>query len=93
MSVARQKDAFLVNLWFESRGHGEPESTEWRGSVEHLMTQQRRYFTEIVDLVTFLTEFTGKAASTLASRVPEASGGPDPTAGRGLKKGKPLRDG
>jgi hypothetical protein len=58
--MARHKDAFLVNLWFESRGTGEPQSTEWRGSVEHLMTQQRRYFTDIVDLVTFLTSFTPK---------------------------------
>lgn len=93
MSVARQKDAFLVNLWFESREHGEPQSTEWRGSVEHLMTQQRRYFTEIVDLVAFLTEYTGKAASTLAGRAPEAAGDSDPSAGRGLKKGKPLSGG
>jgi hypothetical protein len=81
--VARQKDAFLVNLWFESRGLGEPQSTEWRGSVEHLMTQQRRYFTEIVDLVTFLTEFTGKAASTVASRLPEVGADSDSTAQRG----------
>jgi hypothetical protein len=58
--VARHKDTFLVNLWFESRGHGEAQSTEWRGSVEHLMTQQRRYFTDIVDLVAFLTAYTPK---------------------------------
>ena len=58
--MARHKDAFLVNLWFESPGGGEPQSVEWRGSVEHLMTQQRRYFTDIVDLVTFLTAFTSR---------------------------------
>jgi hypothetical protein len=58
--MARHKDAFLVNLWFESRGEGEPQSVEWRGSVEHLMTQQRRYFTDIIDLVTFLTSYAGK---------------------------------
>jgi hypothetical protein len=72
--MARQKDAFLVNLWFESRGHGEEQSTEWRGSVEHLMTQQRRYFTEIVDLVTFLTEYTGKAAQRSGADAVEAGG-------------------
>jgi hypothetical protein len=59
--VARHKDAFLVNLWFESHGEDGPESIEWRGSVEHLMTQQRRYFTDIVDLVTFLTAYTPKS--------------------------------
>jgi hypothetical protein len=59
-AMARHKDAFLVNLWFESRGLDEPQSVEWRGSVEHLMTQQRRYFTDIVDLVTFLTSYAPK---------------------------------
>ena len=58
--MARHKDAFLVNLWFESDEH-ELRRTAWRGSVEHLMTQQRRYFTEIVDLVTFLTSYPRKA--------------------------------
>jgi hypothetical protein len=51
----RQQDAFLVKLWCESQAHGESPSTKLRGSVEHLATRQRRYFTEIVDLVTFLT--------------------------------------
>jgi hypothetical protein len=58
--VARHKDAFLVNLWFESDEHEEPRPIALRGSVEHLMTQQRRYFTEIVDLVTFLTSYPRK---------------------------------
>jgi hypothetical protein len=58
--MARHKDAFLVNLWFESDEQEEPRRTAWRGSVEHLMTQQRRYFTEIVDLVTFLTSYPRK---------------------------------
>jgi hypothetical protein len=57
--MARHKDAFLVNLWFESGDRG-PQSAHWRGSVEHLMTQQRRYFTDIVDLVTFLTAYAPK---------------------------------
>jgi hypothetical protein len=70
--MARQKDAFLVNLWFESRGRGEAQAPEWRGSVEHLMTHQRRYFTEIIDLVTFLSEFTRQGALEEAARVREA---------------------
>ena len=55
--MARHKAAFLVNLWFESRERGEPPSARWRGSVEHLTTGKRRYFSEIVDLVTFLTAY------------------------------------
>lgn len=47
-----------MSLWLE------PDSNEehvlaWRGSVVHLMTQQRRYFTELVDLVAFLAAHAG----------------------------------
>jgi hypothetical protein len=66
--MARHKDAFLVNLWFESPSVDETQSIEWRGSVEHLMTHQRRYFTDIVDLVTFLTSYTPK--NTIEDREP-----------------------
>jgi hypothetical protein len=54
-----QKDAFLVKLWCEAPDHGEPPSAKLRGSVEHLPTHQRRYFSEIVDLITFLTTTAG----------------------------------
>ena len=56
--MARHKDAFLVNLWFESGANGEQQPIAWRGSVVHLLTQERRYFTEIVDLVMFLRAYT-----------------------------------
>lgn len=52
--MVRRKEAFLVNLWFES-------PAEWRGSVEHLTTRQRRYFSEIVELVAFLTAYAKKS--------------------------------
>jgi hypothetical protein len=55
--MARHKEAFVVNRWFESRGPGKLGTVEWRGSVEHVMTQNRRYFTDIVDLVSFLTAY------------------------------------
>jgi hypothetical protein len=58
--MARHKDAFLVHLWFESCGQDDAQPVAWRGSVTHLMSQERRYFTEIVDLVTFLTGYTPK---------------------------------
>jgi hypothetical protein len=72
--MARHKDAFLVNLWFEVCGHDEAQPVAWRGSVVHLMTQERRYFIEIVDLVAFLTAYTPKTASKTASDVPERAG-------------------
>jgi hypothetical protein len=61
--MAPQKEAFLINLWFESREQGEPSPVAWRGSVVHLFTQERRYFTEIADLVTFLTAYAGRPAA------------------------------
>jgi hypothetical protein len=58
--MARHKDAFLVNLWSESGDLEDAPAPQWRGSVVHLMTQERRYFTDIVDLVAFLTAYTPK---------------------------------
>jgi hypothetical protein len=59
--MARHKAAFLVNVWFETSDNEEPKQTEWRGSVQHLMTQQQREFTQIADLVTFLTTYPRQA--------------------------------
>ncbi len=59
--MGRHKDAFLVSLWFESGGPDGSEPASLRGSVVHLLTQERRYFTEIVDLVTFLGAYTPKS--------------------------------
>jgi hypothetical protein len=61
--VARHKDAFLVNLWFESAGERDARAVEWRGCVQHLMTQERRYFTDVGELVSFLTAYGHKDAS------------------------------
>ena len=61
--MGRYKDAFLVNVWFESGEHSDVRPVAWRGSVVHLFTQERRYFTEIADLVTFLTAYAGRPAA------------------------------
>jgi hypothetical protein len=47
-----RKDAFLLNLWVEAAGGGEP--ARWRGSIEHLATRRRYYFTVLAELVRFL---------------------------------------
>jgi hypothetical protein len=47
-----RKDAFLLNLWVEAADGG--ELARWRGSIEHLATRQRYYFTVLADLVRFL---------------------------------------
>ncbi len=48
----RREHAFLVRMWCESGGAG--RRAEWRGSVEHLATKQRRYFRDPADLNAFI---------------------------------------
>ena len=52
--MARRKEAFLVHLWFEPGDVEEPGAETWRGSVVHLATKQRRYFSDFYELLTFL---------------------------------------
>lgn len=61
--MARHKDAFLVNLWFEPNAPGERRADGWRGSVEHLSTRRRLYFSDIIELVTFLAGYTVKPSA------------------------------
>jgi hypothetical protein len=48
----RFEHAFLVRTWCESGESDAP--AEWRGSVEHLGTKQRRYFRDLSDLCAFI---------------------------------------
>jgi hypothetical protein len=48
----RFEHAFLVRTWCEPGGAD--GGREWRGSVEHLATKQRRYFRELSDLGAFI---------------------------------------
>ena len=56
--MGRRKDVFLVNLWREGDGQGQPRAADWRGSVEHVHSRRRLYFTDLIDLVTFLAGYT-----------------------------------
>jgi hypothetical protein len=48
----RTEHAFLVRTWREA---GDARTNaEWRGSVEHLSTKQRRYFRDFADLCAFI---------------------------------------
>jgi hypothetical protein len=48
----RTEHAFLVRVWREA---GDASvSADWRGSVEHLSTKQRRYFRDFADLCAFI---------------------------------------
>jgi hypothetical protein len=71
--MARRKEAFLVTLWFEPRDPEEPGAETWRGSVVHLATKQRRYFSDFLDLCTFLAAHA--SSSVLEHGPPEADAG------------------
>jgi hypothetical protein len=57
--MALRKDAFLISLWSDSGSLDEETAVagEWRGSIEHLSTHRRRYFTELSELIAFLSAY------------------------------------
>ena len=59
--MARRKDVFLVNVWWDGGSTGYSRDAEWRGSVEHIHTRRRLYFTDLVELVAFLAAYTNAA--------------------------------
>jgi hypothetical protein len=52
--AGRGKDSFLVTLWSEERDAGTGTAPPWRGSVEHLSTKRRLYFSAPSELIGFL---------------------------------------
>lgn len=52
MENERREHAFLVRTWCESGLAG--ARPEWRGSVDHLPSKQRRYFRDLADLTAFI---------------------------------------
>jgi hypothetical protein len=51
-SAASQQHSFVVRLWYEPGGADAPG--QWRGSVEHVPSGQRRYFIALGDLTEFV---------------------------------------
>ena len=48
----RPQHLFIVRMWSESDS---PDSIHWRGSVEHIASGQKFYFTSVRDLDDFIT--------------------------------------
>jgi hypothetical protein len=64
---------FLVRLWWEPDERD--TSGEWRGSVEHVATREKRYFREIEVMAEFVGHRVGwKARSPPAPRQPDEGG-------------------
>lgn len=51
----RGKDSFLVTLWTDADDARSAAAFSWRGSVEHLATKRRLYFSDPNELIVFLT--------------------------------------
>lgn len=56
--MSQRKHAFVVHLWFDDE-NGDT-NRNWRGSIEALPTRQRLYFSEIGELIGFLTSWIGR---------------------------------
>ena len=50
----RGKDSFLVTLWTDGSYTDGGVAAGWRGSVEHLATRRRLYFSAPSELIGFL---------------------------------------
>lgn len=62
------KDSFLVTLWSETDEARAPAESPWRGSVEHLPTKHRLYFSDPSELIAFLRRHSagGEGASSVS---------------------------
>jgi hypothetical protein len=61
----RAQQAFLVKLWLEADDVGTPASRGWRrGSVEHLESRRRLYFSDVAELL----DFDSRASRQLTTR-------------------------
>lgn len=68
MTSKQEKYAsFLVRIWEEPRERRN-EVPEWRGSVEHVQTGQKRYFIDADTLVHFIGEVVGDWNGTRSRR-------------------------
>lgn len=76
MTTKRIEHVFMVRLWAEPTGKSLPP--DWRGVVEHAASGQRRYFTSLDDLTTFLQAQLAASIAPPADRVEELPRPPCP---------------
>jgi hypothetical protein len=62
--TARVEHLFVVRVWYEA-GASDPES--WRGSIEHIVSGARRYFSDFGTLTAFIAAETRPAQASPAS--------------------------
>jgi hypothetical protein len=50
---------FLVKIWVEERTDGKMK-TKWRGHIVHIPSNERRYFSDLFDIILFVLPYLGK---------------------------------
>jgi hypothetical protein len=59
MSLLEDNTAvFVIRIWFERR-QSEKGRDEWRGVVEHMLTGERRYFTNLEEIAAVIEPYLG----------------------------------
>jgi hypothetical protein len=53
MASSNDTQVFIIRIWSEPR-EIEQASPEWRGMVEHVSSDQRRYFKSLDEMVAFM---------------------------------------
>lgn len=57
MASSNETQVFIIRIWSEPR-EIERASPEWRGMIEHVSGDQRRYFKSLDEMVTFMLSHT-----------------------------------
>jgi hypothetical protein len=61
--VQRDTHAFIVRIWHEAQDE-EGTIVAWRGSIDHVGSDERLYFHDLTGIVRFIQEQTGVDASS-----------------------------
>lgn len=63
----RTQHLFVVRMWQEA--DAVTAIPQWRGSIKHVLSEQSHYFTQLPDLLNFITTVTDAAPATPANKV------------------------
>jgi hypothetical protein len=50
---------FIVKIWVEERADGKTK-TQWRGHIAHIPSNERRYFSDLLDIILFVLPYLRK---------------------------------
>ncbi len=59
--------SFVIRIWFEQTAE-EAGQVQWRGQITHIPGEERRYVTNLVDVITFIAPFLSEMGVRLGIR-------------------------